>query len=74
MDYSSRLPNELPFFIRIRGFAEYGIYSRMDSNAPKSTMMRPTLSLSTIPSAEVDKRVATISNVEYYYEYYAWQW
>ena len=25
MDYSSRLPNELPFFIRIRGFAEYGI-------------------------------------------------
>ena len=32
MDYSSRLPNELPFFIRIRGFAEYGIYSRMESN------------------------------------------
>ena len=43
--YSSRLPNELPFFIRIRGFAEYGIYSRMDSiwhNALIGIEMQPS--------------------------------
>ena len=29
--YSSRQPNELPLFVRFWGFAEYGIYSRMES-------------------------------------------
>ena len=35
LDYSSCLPNEWPVSIRIRGFAEYGIYSRMESNGAK---------------------------------------
>ena len=35
LDYSSCLPNEWLVSIRIRGFAEYGIYSRMESNGAK---------------------------------------